>query len=231
MKVFYLLLIFLVGSFSSFSQTTTIITDSTATDTILVIKSEPDTTTIPEPPQLLPQHYLLTQRLLWSEYGLIRQIPGMQLNEQNRAREVKWRTYMLKAHRLLGYATIIGMAGQAITGAKMYKMDKYDADGEENNQYDKWKGIHEGFAAYTIATYFTSGGMMLLAPPWKTDRAAGYSNTKLHKYLSFLHMGCMIASIASAGGAEHPGFVRDFHRATAFTAFGTYFISTFIIHF
>lgn len=202
-----------------FSQTETISTDNAATDTTIVTKTQPDTTTKVEAPQLLPHHYLITQRLLWSEYGLMRQIPGMQLNEQNRQREVKWRTYMLKAHRLLGYATILGMAGQALTGIQLYK---------GNTEY---KDLHEGFAGYTLATYFTSSAMMLFAPPWKTDRAKGYSNTKLHKYLAMIHMGSMIASLASAGGAEHPGFIRDFHRATAFTAFGTYFISTVIIHF
>jgi hypothetical protein len=202
----------------AFSQTDSITNNNTATESSFVSETKPT-------PQLLPEKYLLTQRLLWSEHGLMRAIPGNELNETNRMREVKWRSNMLKAHRLLGYATILGMIGQAYTGAKLYNTPK------ESKEYDNFKGLHSGFAGYTTATYFTSGGLMLFAPPWTGDRAPGYSNTKLHKYLSMVHMSCMIASLITADGAGHPGFIRDFHRATAYAAFGTYFISTVIIHF
>lgn len=179
----------------------------------------PVDSTIIETTQLLPNHYLITQKVLWGEKGLIRYINGFELNEQNRLREVKWRSNMLKAHKILGYATIVGMAGMAYTGVKLYNGDR------------TYKDLHEGFATYTYATYFTSGGLMLFAPPWQTDRVLGYSNIKLHKYLSFLHMGLMATAIATAGGSENPGLIRNVHRASAFGAFGTYFVSTIIIEF
>ena len=219
MKYLLAILFILHISIAGFSQEEEISTD------LEVI----DTTSITEAPQLLPEHYLLTQRLLWSEHGLIRMIPGNELSETNRLREVKWRTYMLKAHRFLGYATILGMVGQAYTGAKLYSLGSFGEG--ESKEYDKWKDLHGGFAGFACTTYFASGGLMLFAPPWKSDRAPGYSNTKLHKYLAMVHMTSMIASLITADGAGHPGFVRDFHRATAFAAFGTYFISTVIIHF
>lgn len=169
--------------------------------------------------QLLPKHYPFTQKLFWGEKGLMRKINGFELNEQNRLREVKWRSNMLKAHKVLGYASIVGMAGMAYTGVKLYNGD------------GSYEDLHSGFAVYTNVTYFTSGSLMLFAPPWQTDRVPGYSNIKLHKYLSFLHMGLMATALLTADGSEDPGFVRDLHRASAFGAFGVFFVSTVILEF
>lgn len=192
---------------ASVSDTSTLVQQSALADSVVAN------------PQLLPERYLLTQRLLWSEHGAMRYIPGFEYSEKNRNKEVVYRHYMLKAHRFLGYGVLAGMLGQALTGIQLYN---------GNTQY---KDLHEGLAAYTNIVYFTSGGLMLFAPPWKSDRAPGYSNTKAHKYLSFVHISCMIASNMLADVAEKPGLGRDMHRATAYIAFGTYFVSTVVIHF
>jgi hypothetical protein len=148
----------------------------------------------------------------------MRKINGFELNEANRNKEIKIRNVMLTTHRILGYAALAGMAGQAFTGIQIY------------NGHDQYKGLHEGLAGFTSITYFGSAGMMLFAPPWKSDRAPGYSNTKLHKYLAITHLACMITTLATAGGAERPGTVRDVHRAAAISAFGSLFVSTVVIN-
>lgn len=215
----FLLILFLVLSATVYSQdiSQNIIDEIVAKEYFPISLSQ-DSSEI-ETVQLLPNSYPITQKLLWSEKGLMRNFNGFELNEQNRLREVKWRNNMLKAHKILGYAAIVGMAGMAYTGVKLYEGDR------------SYNGLHEGFATFTYATYFTSGGLILFAPPWQTDRAQGYSNIKLHKYLSFLHMGLMATAIATADGADKKGFVRDLHRASAFGAFGTYFVSTLIVEF
>ncbi len=221
MKIHYTLLFLLLFLTGIYAQSDEAIIDTLTNTTSHIEPSSSiiDTITTKEHPQLLPEHYLLTQQMLWGKYGLIRALPSLEVTEKNRIREIKWRRYMLSGHKILGYASILGMIGQAYTGVLLYKGER------------SYKDLHEKFAAFTNITYFTSGGLMLFAPPWRSDRAPGYSNTKTHKYLSIVHLSCMITSNILADVAEDPGFGRDMHRTTAFLAFGSFFISSVVINF
>lgn len=168
----------------------------------------------------LPKSYPLTQRLFWSENGVMRQIPYFKLNEQNRERELALRRNMILAHRYAGYATLAGMVAQGFVGAGLYS-------GNSN-----LKDAHEALAAGVNITYFTTAGLALLAPPRKKDRAKGFSAAKLHKYLAVVHISSMIATNILADKLEDNGnALWPYHRAAAYTAFGSLLLSMVVINF
>ena len=69
---------------------------------------------------LLPERMLFTQKLLWSEKGLMRKTGLSPLNRQQRVKELKWRKSMLTVHQALGYVTLAGMITQGVIGGKLY---------------------------------------------------------------------------------------------------------------
>ena len=73
-----------------------------------------------ETQNLLPSSMIFTQRLLWGEKGLMRTTKTLPLNIENREKELKIRRSMLKAHQVIGYATLAGMVAQGILGTKLY---------------------------------------------------------------------------------------------------------------
>jgi hypothetical protein len=77
--------------------------------------------------------------------------------------------------------------------------------------------------------YFTSASMALFAPPRAKDRAPGFSTVKLHKYLSIVHLSSMIATNILSGMTESNPNFKALHRATAYTAFGSFFASIVVI--
>jgi hypothetical protein len=166
---------------------------------------------------LLPTHYLPTQHLLWGEKGLMRHLDSFKLSEESRERELDIRDKMFTAHRYLGYATLVGMIAQGIVGERLYQ------------GHNGLKGLHEGLAGVVNIGYFTSASMALFAPPRAKDRAPGFSTVKLHKYLSIVHLSSMIATNILSGMTESNPNFKALHRATAYTAFGSFFASIVVI--
>ena len=126
---------------------------------------------------------------------------------------------MLTAHQILGFATLGGMVAQGIVGVKLYNGDT------------GLKDTHEMLAVAVNFGYFTTASLSLLAPPKMLDERKGYSSIKVHKALAILHMSAMIATNILAVQLESNPDLRPYHRAAAFTAFGSFAASMIIIKF
>lgn len=166
--------------------------------------------------ELLPKKMLLTQRIFWGEHGLMR--PISPLTNVNREKELKLRRGMLVAHQVLGFATLGGMIGQGIVGAKLY-----NATGQN---YRNLKDIHEGLAAAVNITYSTTAFMSLFTPPPLINRDKKLSSIRLHKWLAIIHMSGMIATnlLAESGN-------KQLHRAAAYTTFASFGAAVIAIKF
>ena len=170
-----------------------------------------DTTT-----SLLPQKMLFTQRIFWGEKGLLR--PISPLTAANRSKELKLRRGMLVTHQILGFATLGGMIGQGIVGAKLY-----NASG---SNYRNLKNIHEGLGAAVNLTYSTTAFMSLFTPPPLINRDKKLSSIRIHKWLAVIHMSGMIATNFLAG-TQH----KSLHRAAAYTTFASFGAAVIAIKF
>ena len=186
--------------------------DSTAVDLLAELESQQQTA------PLLPNSMLITQRILWGNHGLMRNIKKFELTPENRQSELNLRRTMFKAHQVIGFATLAGMIGQGIVGSRLYK-GNYDV-----------KDLHEGLAVAVNTGYFTTAGLSLLSPPKAVDERKGFSSIKAHKLLAVLHLSGMILTNVLADEASDPD-IRPLHRAAAFTAFGAYAASIIVIKF
>lgn len=213
-RLFFTILLFIFTVSSIFSQNNEVQVDilqpeNIVSDTIAEEESEP----------LLPTKYIFTQKLLWSEKGLMRNFDYFNLTEEGRDRELAIRNTMLTAHRYLGYATLAGMIAQGIVGQRL-----------STGEYGL-KDLHEGLAGAVNIGYFTTASLSLFAPPRMKDRSAGLSTVKVHKYLSIIHLSSMVATNVLSGMIEGNPSLIPYHKAAAFTAFGSYFASLVVIHF
>lgn len=166
---------------------------------------------------LLPNHYLITKRLLWGEKGLIRQAGILPLTAENRELEMTIRYRMNQGHQLAGLVSLAGMIGSGITGQKVYRGDK------------SLKGAHETFTGLTNVTYFTSLGLELFSPPGMKDRSSGLTSLNVHKALSIVHVTSMLATNILAGMIENRPDLVPYHRAAAITAFSSLLVATVVI--
>ncbi len=169
--------------------------------------------------QLLPKKFLFTQKILWGEKGLMRNFKAFKLTPENRTKELKIRGYVFKAHQTLGMLTSAGMIAQGIVGYKLY-----------NGQTDL-RNLHEGIATGVNIVYFTTASLALFAPPKIVAEHKGYSSIKIHRALSIIHLSSMIATnVLSFYIVDNPS-LRPYHRATAYTAFGSFLAAEIIIKF
>jgi len=172
--------------------------------------------------QLLPNRMIPTQRVLWGENGLMRRTERFSLTPEHRQNELKLRRAMLTTHQALGIATMVGMIGQGIVGARLYGGD------------ESMKDLHEGLAGAVNVTYFTTAGLSLFAPPGVVNEGKGLNSIKVHRALAVVHLSAMIATNVLADGIEDDerGFgTRALHRAAAYTAFGSYAAAMIVIKF
>ena len=155
--------------------------------------------------KLLPESMIFTQRLLWGEKGLMRKTDLFSLSIESREREMKIRRRMLTAHQLIGYATLLGMIGQGITGVQLYNGNR------------RVKDLHESIGAFTTASYFTGAGLSLFAPPPLVSiKSKGLNSIKAHRWLATVHFSSMIATNLLSESN------KSYHRAASFTLFGSY---------
>lgn len=177
--------------------------------------SEIDTATTDE--ALLPEHYLFTQRILWSEHGLMRNFDIFKLSKESRNLEMNIRSISMTAHEYLGYASLLGMVGTAITGQKLYTGDSRNKD------------LHEGLAGFTNICYFSTAALGLFQPPPMHNRESGFTKLRIHRTLSVIHLTSMIATNVLSGMMEHNAQLRPYHKAAAITAFSSLFLATVVI--
>jgi hypothetical protein len=182
-----------------------------------------DLDTVSSQEKLLPDKMLLTQRIFWGEKGLYRKIGiAPELTAQNRAKELRIRRTMFKVHQAMGILTAAGMLAQGFLGAKLYK-----AGGDE---YTRIKRAHEATALGINIAYGTTALMAFTAPPGMLNRK-GISNVKVHKYLSYIHLTGMITTNVLADKISDNFKLKPYHRAAAFTTFGTYFAAMAVLKF
>jgi hypothetical protein len=194
------------------------INDSLATIKTTELQSV-DTTNLIKDESLLPDRYLFTQRLLWGEKGLMRNINGFELTAQNREREQNIREIAFKVHRYTGYATLAAMIAQGIVGERLY------------NGHKDMKDLHETLAGVVNVGYFATATTALFAPPRINSSHSGFSTYKLHKYLAAVHLSSMIATNILSGMVEDNPKLKSLHRATAYTAYASFFVSMVVIQF
>ena len=169
--------------------------------------------------KLLPDHMLITQRLLWGEKGLMRSFNRFELTPDNRAHELKVRRTMLVCHQAMGAFTVFGLIGQGVVGSQLY------------SGKGSVKDLHEGLAAGVNITYFTTAALSLFSPPKMLNERKGYSSIKIHRALAILHMSSMIATNILAGQLESHPELKNWHRAAAFTTLGALVAAELIIKF
>jgi hypothetical protein len=176
-----------------------------------------------EKPKLLPDKFLFTQRILWGEKGLMRNFNAFELTPEKRQKELKVRRTMLVMHQIFGLATLGGMIGQGIVGAKLYSAT--------GTNYRSLKDTHEMLAGAVNIGYFSTAALSLFAPPKMLNERKGYSSIKLHRGLAIIHLSAMIATNILAGSLQGHPELRPYHRAAAYTAFGAFAASMIVIKF
>lgn len=169
--------------------------------------------------KLLPNHFLITQRIFWGEHGLMRNFDYFELTPSKRQNELKIRRIMLVSHQITGFITLGEMIAQGIVGVQLY------------NGNTRLRGTHEALAGFVNVGYFTTASLSLFAPPKMLDERKGFSSIKLHKALAIIHLSAMITTNLLANGLESNPNLRPYHRAAAFTAFGAFAASIIVIKF
>jgi hypothetical protein len=169
--------------------------------------------------ELLPTKFPITQKILWGKKGLMRNFNRFELTPKKRQNELKLRRTMLATHQIMGFVTLGGMVAQGIVGAKLYKGDQ------------SIKETHKALAIGVNIAYFSTASLSLFAPPKMLNERKGYSNIKLHKVLAIVHFSSMLATNILASQIENNPNLRPYHRAAAFTAFGSFAISMVVIKF
>lgn len=167
--------------------------------------------------KLLPEKYLFTQRILWGERGLMRYFNTFKLSPTSRDLEMNIRSVMITSHQYLAFASLVGMLGTGIAGQYLYQGNL------------EIKDLHEGFAAFTNITYFTSLGTILFAPPPMKNRPKGFTKFRIHRTLSMVHLTSMLAvNILSELIDDYPQ-LKPYHRAAGIAAFSSLFVATVTI--
>ena len=166
---------------------------------------------------LLPTHYMFTQRLLWGEKGLMRNLDMFALTAANREREIEIRAGMNTAHQIAGYIALAGMIGSGISGQLLY-----------NGNHDA-KDAHEACVAITNISYVSSLAIGLFEPPPMRNRTTGFTKLNIHKTLAIVHVASMLATNILSGLMEDNPALVPYHRAAAITAFSSLFLATVVI--
>jgi len=111
------------------------------------------------------------------------------------------------------------MLVQGIIGSQLYKgnMDI--------------KNAHETMGMMVNITYFTNAAIPLFSPPKMFNERKGLSNIKLHKILAIVHFSSMVATNILARKINTNYDLKPYHRAAAYTAFGSYAASMIVIKF
>jgi hypothetical protein len=211
MKLFYITILLCIFLFMNLNAQT----DTTSSIDLLSEITEASDQNI----VLLPEHILFSQKILWGENGFMRNFDKFELTPEKRQNELKIRRFMLGAHQILGFATLGGMIAQGIVGARLY-------NGEDN-----LKSAHEMLASAVNIGYFTTAGLAIFTPPKLIDEREGYGSIKLHKTLAIIHFTSMIATNILAGMVESNPDLKPYHRAAAYTAFGSFAAAMIVIKF
>jgi hypothetical protein len=216
MRTLFFTIIIIIGIASNLqAQTDTTNVGTLKQDDLLSELSNADSNAAP----LLPSHIMITQRMLWGKKGLMRNFDAFELTPEKRQHELKIRRTMLVTHQVVGFATLAGMIAQGIVGTKLY-----------NGDY-QLKEAHEALGIYVNIGFFTTAGLSLFAPPKMINERKGYSSVKLHRALGVLSITAMVATNVLARNIDNNPDLKPYHRAAAFTAFGSFALQIITIKF
>jgi hypothetical protein len=207
MKVFFFALLLILS---------TVIHANAQSDSIPAKSSSPEKDSV----RLLPDKMIITQRILWGENGLMRKQDRFALNIENRQKEIDLRHKMFVAHQVLGYVSLGGMVAQAFIGPRLYK-----------SRTESLLQTHEAVAAGVNICYFGAAALALFAPPKLTNERRGYTGAKAHRVLAIIHLTSMIATNILASQLEGNPGIKPYHRAAAFTAFGSLAAAMLVVKF
>jgi len=219
-KLLFYSLLFLLSATTIRAQTDTSKIGKLPQDDLLNELTIKDSSSIP----LLPSHIMITQRMLWGKKGLMRNFDAFELTPEKRQHELKIRRTMLVTHQVVGFATLAGMIAQGVVGTKLYNGDA------------EIKDLHKSLGLYVNIGFFTTAGLSLFAPPKMINDRKGYSSVKLHRALGILSITAMIATDILAGQLDKNNYenydkLKPYHRAAAFTAFGSFALQIIAIKF
>ena len=167
---------------------------------------------------LLPEKFLVTKKIFWGKKGLMRNFNRFKLTPENRQNELKLRKSMFRAHQILGFVTLGEMLVQGIIGSQL------------NNGKDV-KNAHKTMGRIVNITYFTNASIPLFSPPKMFNERKGFSNIKLHKILAIVHFTSMVVNFVLSHHIDDNYKLKPYHRAAAYTAFGSYAASMIVIKF
>jgi len=167
--------------------------------------------------QLLPDHYLITQKLMWGEKGLMRNFDAFKLSPESRDKEMEIRARMITLHQVTAYATLASMLATGLVGWKVY-------DGKTS-----LKDVHGTLAGATNALYYTTAALALFSPPPMKGDPKGITPVKIHRALAIVHLSSMIATQVLSGMIESHPNLKPYHRAAAMTAFGSLFLASVVV--
>ena len=181
-----------------------------------------DLDTGPDKSDLLPKRMILSQRIFWGENGLYRKVGiAPKLTVENREKELKTRRTMLKIHQAVGLLTAAGMITQGFLGARLYNPETYT---------DNLKKAHAATGMGVNISYATTALMAFAAPPPLLTRK-GISSSKVHKYLSYVHLSAMIGTNILGPRIKENFKLKPYHRGFAYTAVGGYLVSMIVLKF
>ena len=164
--------------------------------------------------------FLVTKKIFWGKKGLMRNFNRFKLTPENRQNELKLRKSMFKAHQILGFITLGEMLVQGIIGSKLYKHGNMDI-----------KNAHKTMGMMVNITYFTNASIPLFSPPKMFNERKGFSNIKLHKILAIVHFSSMVVNFIFSHNIDNNNDLKPYHKAAAYTAFGSYAASMIVIKF
>jgi len=226
-KLLFLIIIFSLALVDLSAQTDSTYQDTTKTQSVDLLNDLNSLSDSSD--QLLPKHMLFTQRILWGKKGMMRHFNRFELTLEKRQRELKVRRTMLITHQIMGFATLGGMVGQGFVGAHLYKLS--NSLPENDLQRDKIKSTHEMLAGAVDVGYFATAALSLFAPPKMFNERKGYSSIKIHKALAVIHLSSMVLTNILADLTEENNVMKKYHRAAAYTAFGSFAAAMIIIKF
>jgi hypothetical protein len=93
------------------------------------------------------------------------------------------------------------------------------------------RNAHENMGKVVNISYFSTAAIPLFSPPKMFKERKGLSNIKVHKILAVIHFSSMVATNILSHKIDTNYNLKRYHRAAAYTAFGSYAASMIVIKF
>lgn len=204
-----LLVLLLLLSLQSQAQDTLISADS-----LPVSQAQPTVGPTVDKRSLLPNRMLVTQRIFWGPKGALRVTNIAPLTPQGRQQELKLRQFMLVTHQATGYVALAGFLLQGLLATKLSHASSADVD--------QLYQCQRTTATITNIAYGTTALLSLTAPPKLVPNQKKAGGTRLHQYLSIIHLTGFIAANLLANKAGQHTELRPYQTVASFTTLAAF---------